>query len=142
MISGLRPPIIDEQGVAGAVDYLVSELNARGMSIRFSHQMQTERLDADLEVTIFRIVQEALDNAERHSQSKQAEVSICQQGGNIHIEIRDWGVGFDPERVGDGHFGLEGIRERARLAGGWAKVTARRARVPKSSSNCRSKPSP
>jgi signal transduction histidine kinase len=122
MISGLRPPIIDEQGVAGAVDYLVSEFNARGMAIRLMHDMPAERLFPDLETTIFRIVQEALTNVERHSHSKQAEVYVGQRDGTIRIEVRDWGNGFDPEAVADGHFGLEGIRERARLAGGWATI--------------------
>jgi PAS domain S-box-containing protein len=122
MISGLRPPIIDEQGVAGAVDYLVSEFNARGLAIRFMHDMPGDRLFPDLETTIFRIVQEALANVERHSQSKQAEVYVGQRDGTIRIEVRDWGKGFDPETIADGHFGLEGIRERARLAGGWAAI--------------------
>jgi PAS domain S-box-containing protein len=122
MISGLRPPIIDEQGVAGAVDYLVSEFNARGMQIRLMHDMPAERLFPDLETTIFRIVQEALTNVERHSQSKQAEVYVGQRDGTIRIEVRDWGDGFDTESIADGHFGLEGIRERARLAGGWATI--------------------
>jgi PAS domain S-box-containing protein len=122
MISGLRPPIIDEQGVAGAVDYLVTEFKARGMTIRFMHDMPADRLFPDLETTIFRIVQEALTNVERHSQSKQAEVYVGQRDGTIRIEVRDWGEGFDPESIADGHFGLEGIRERARLAGGWAAI--------------------
>lgn len=122
MISGLRPPIIDEQGVAGAVDYLVSEFNARGMAIRFTHDMPTDRLFPDLETAIFRIVQEALANVERHSQSKLAEVHVGQRDGTIRIVVRDCGVGFDPDSVAEGHFGLEGIRERARLAGGSASV--------------------
>jgi signal transduction histidine kinase len=124
MISGLRPPIIDEQGVAGAVDYLVSEFNARGMAVRFTHDMPAERLFPDLETTIFRIVQEALANAARHSGAKQVEVHIGQRDGTIRIEVRDRGVGFDPEAVAEGHFGLEGIRERARLAGGLATITS------------------
>ena len=125
MISGLRPPIIDEQGVVGAVDYLVSEFNARGMAIRFVHDMPADRLFPDLETTIFRIVQEALTNVERHSGAKQAEVRVRQHEETIRIEVRDPGQGFDVEGVGEGHFGLEGIRERARLMGGWAVIQSR-----------------
>lgn len=122
MISGLRPPIIDEQGVVGAVDYLVSEFNARGMAIRFVHDMPADRLFPDLETTIFRIVQEALTNVERHSGVNQAEVRVSQLAGTIRIEVSDLGQGFDPEAVGEGHFGLEGMRERARLLEGWVSI--------------------
>jgi len=125
MISGLRPPIIDEQGVSGAVDYLVSELNSRGMNVRFQHEMRSERLEADLEAAIFRIVQEALTNVERHSNSKRAEVSITQHGDRILVSVRDFGVGFDPTSIHEGHFGLEGIFERAKLLGGEAKIDSR-----------------
>jgi PAS domain S-box-containing protein len=125
MISGLRPPIIDEQGVAGAVDYLVSELNARGMNIRYQHQLAAGRLEADLEAAIFRIVQEALNNVERHSNSRRADVSIVQRGGRILVSVRDFGVGFDTSAVHEGHFGLEGICERAKLLGGEAKIDSR-----------------
>jgi signal transduction histidine kinase len=84
--------------------------------------MQAERLPGELETTIFRIVQEALTNVERHAESARAEVSITERDGVIRIEVRDRGVGFDPEAVVDGHFGLEGIRERARLSGGSAAI--------------------
>ncbi len=124
MISGLRPPVIDEQGVVGAIDYLVSEFNARGMAIRYSHEMHAERLEPDLETTIFRIVQEALTNVERHSGTKQAEVRVSQRGATIRIEVRDRGAGFDVEGVGERHYGLDGVRERARLVGGWASIVS------------------
>ena len=122
MISGLRPPIIDEQGVSGSIEYLVNELGSRGVEISFSHSMQTERLAGELETTIFRIVQEALANIERHSGADCGEVSIVERDGTIRIEVRDRGAGFDTEQVVEGHYGLEGIRERARLSGGWASI--------------------
>ncbi len=125
MISGLRPPIIDEQGVSGAVDYLVSEMNSRGMNVRFHHEMSGERLEADLEAAVFRIVQEALTNVERHSHSKRAEVSITRRGDRIVVSVRDFGVGFDPNAIHERHFGLEGISERAKLLGGEAKIDSR-----------------
>lgn len=125
MISGLRPPIIDEQGVTGAVDYLVSEINSRGMSVRFQHEMAAGRLGADLEATIFRIVQEALANVERHSNSKRARVSVHQRGDRILVAVCDDGIGFDPTAIHEGHFGLEGICERAKLLGGEAHIKSR-----------------
>jgi PAS domain S-box-containing protein len=122
MISGLRPFIIDDQGIVGGIEYLVNEHNARGQAIQFRQAMRQGRLAPDLETTVFRIVQEALSNIERHSRSPKGEVTIAHKEGRLHIVVRDWGVGFDPQAVGEGHYGLEGIRERARLAGGTATI--------------------
>ena len=71
---------------------------------------------------IYRIVQEGLSNARNHSKSKEILVSLKQRGDRLRIEIRDWGMGFDPETVREDHFGLEGIRERARLLGGKCNI--------------------
>ncbi|MEI7688337.1 MAG: PAS domain S-box protein, partial [Planctomycetota bacterium] len=109
MISGLRPLIIDEQGIVAAIEYLVSEINARGLDIKLTSAMKTRRLAAPLESTIFRIVQEALTNLERHSQSRSGQVELTEVGETIHLVIRDSGVGFDMEQPNQGHFGLEGI---------------------------------
>ena len=58
------------------------------------------RLEPLLETAIYRIVQEALSNVRRHSRSDRAEVRITQLGDRVEVEIRDWGVGFDPASVG------------------------------------------
>ena len=74
---------------------------------------------------IYRIVQEGLTNARNHSQSKKILVSLKQRGDRLRIEICDWGVGFDPNTVMRNHFGLEGIRERARLLGGKCRIRSK-----------------
>ena len=122
MISGLRPPIIDEQGVVAAIEYLVSELNAQDMNVRLEHELHVERFAPVVEAALFRIVQEALTNVQRHSQSKFAQVVLKQRDATLRLEVRDFGVGFDTDSVGGGHFGLQGIRERARLLGGTASI--------------------
>jgi signal transduction histidine kinase len=66
-----------------------------------------------------------LNNVERHSNSRRAAVSIVQRGGRILVSVRDFGVGFDTSAVHEGHFGLEGICERAKLLGGEAKIDSR-----------------
>jgi len=68
-----------------------------------------------LENTIFRIVQESLANARRHSQSMKVRIRVVQREDGIRIEVQDWGVGFNPRKIAEGHFGLEGIKERTRL---------------------------
>ena len=78
-----------------------------------------------MENVIYRIVQEGLSNARNHSKSKKIRVSLKQRGDRLRIEIRDWGVGFDPKLVQEDHFGLEGIRERARLLGGKCSIKSK-----------------
>jgi signal transduction histidine kinase len=123
LIRGLRPPILDESGIVAAVQSLAAESPERGgPQVEFVHHVQFDRLPPQLESIIFRIVQEALTNARRHSRSDRVRLAVLQQDGRIRIEVQDWGVGFDPAKVEEGHFGLEGIRQRARLLGGRADI--------------------
>ncbi len=75
-----------------------------------------------MENAIYRIVQEGLTNACRHSKSQRVRVELMQRGDLLQIKVQDWGEGFDPARVDADRFGLEGIRQRARLLGGSASV--------------------
>jgi signal transduction histidine kinase len=75
-----------------------------------------------LENAIYRILQESLTNARRYSQSERVLVRLIQGDRYIRIEVQDSGIGFNPREVGYGHFGLEGIQERARLFGGSATI--------------------
>jgi signal transduction histidine kinase len=119
LIGGLRPPFLDEAGVVAAVEYLVDEASRRGgPKIEFVHDLPGQRLEPRLEVAIFRILQESLNNALAHSRSNRVRLALVQSGHRLRIEIEDWGVGFDPAKVKPDRFGLEGIRERARLFGG------------------------
>jgi signal transduction histidine kinase len=123
LISGLRPPILDEAGILAAVDYLVCEYRERsGIDIMFKHDFQAVRLAAPLESAVFRIVQESLTNACRHSKSDFIRVELHELGHRVQIVIFDEGVGFDPSLVSDDRFGLRSIRERARLLGGTAEI--------------------
>ena len=86
--------------------------------------MEFDRLAPSLEIAAFRIVQECLTNACRYSKSRKVRIELRQIDGRMRIDVQDWGIGFDPERVQSGHFGLEGIRERARLLDGVAIIRA------------------
>ncbi len=123
LISGLRPPILDEFGIVAAVDYLICECREHdSVEITFLHDVRFARIAPPLESAIFRIVQESLTNACRHSKSDKIHVELLEKDEQIHIEVRDWGVGFDRDHVNEQHFGLRGIRERARLLGGKAVI--------------------
>jgi len=83
----------------------------------------TFRLPPSLENAIYRIAQEGLANACKHSQSERVRLSLVRQKGSfVRLEIRDLGVGFSPSQAEQGRFGLEGIQERTRLLGGQATI--------------------
>ncbi|MBN1591078.1 MAG: PAS domain-containing protein [Pirellulales bacterium] len=119
LISGLRPPILDELGIVAAIEYLVCECQEQGgPRVEFHHNLEDSPFPSTLEIAIFRIVQESLTNARHHSQSDRVKLTLLERDGRLQIDVRDWGVGFDPTKVKARHFGLEGLRERARLLGG------------------------
>lgn len=126
VMSGLRPPILDEAGIVLAISYLVAEQTVPGeLDIDFLHRVSFDRLDPLLEGTLFRIVQEALTNIKRHSKAKRAEIKLTERYGRLHLAIYDQGVGFDLAQVPDDRFGLKGIRKRADLLGGQAKIASK-----------------
>ena len=119
LVAGLRSPILDESGVVEAIAYLVHEEGRDNEpKIDFHNRVEFDRLDPTMENAIYRIAQEGLTNARKYSKSEKIRVSLVQRGKRIRIEIRDWGVGFNPEAVPQNHFGLEGVRQRAKLLGG------------------------
>lgn len=121
VISGLRPPILDELGVTAAIQYLVNEIPRQQPAIEFQHDLEEDRFSPPVETALFRIAQEAISNVVRHSGADKAKVFLVQQGAEILLEIEDGGCGFRIEEVSRG-FGLQSIRERARLLGGQAII--------------------
>ena len=123
LIAGVRPPILDESGVVEAISHLVHEEGRdKSPKIEYRSRVDFDRLDPTLENGIYRIAQEALANACQYSKSEKVQVSLVQHGDQVRIEVRDWGIGFDPKAVPKNHFGLEGIRQRARLLGGKCSI--------------------
>jgi PAS domain S-box-containing protein len=123
LIGGVRPPILDESGVVAAIAHLVNEHRLQnGPTIELESNVSFDRLVPIQENAIYRIVQEGLSNACNHSQSPKVRVELMQRDETLRVKIQDWGVGFDPRTVKEDRFGLEGIRERARLLGGKADV--------------------
>ncbi len=117
LIAGLRPPALDELGIVEAIETLVADARIEIPRVEFVHALPEERLPDALETAIFRIVQESLTNARRHSRAKSAEVRVEQVPAGVHVLVHDDGRGFNPLAVQDRHFGLEGIRQRCRLFG-------------------------
>ncbi len=116
----LHPPLLDESGLAAALSWYVQGLMERSsLSIELSIPRDLGRFPRELELTVFRIVQESLTNIHRHSGSKTAEIGVRREAENIFLEIQDRGRGISPEKLtsiqahGSG-VGIQGMRERVR----------------------------
>lgn len=123
VVAGLGPPVLEEFGIIAAIEHLAeTHQSDGGPEIAVVSKGPFGRLAAPLENAVFRIVQETLANACRHSRSDRVRVELGCDAGQLHVCVEDWGVGFDPRKVDERHFGLRGVRERARLLGGQAVI--------------------
>lgn len=107
MIGGLRPLILDELGLAAAVEFVVDESKTRdGPCIEFRCDLRTSRFHADVEDAAFRIVQELLRNALRHSDSPKIIVEVVEEQDRLRVSVEDFGCGFERADVSDDCLGL------------------------------------
>ena len=97
---------------------------ATGLPCELDVELKSE-LPSSIVETSLRIVSESLTNVARHAQASHAWVRVEENSSQVCLEVRDDGQGFDPEAVKAGHYGLLGMRERARLVGGTLDVTSK-----------------
>lgn len=121
----LRPSSLGNLGLVPALEILSREF-AAGASVRVELALQPVRLDPQSELTVFRLVQEALNNAAKYAQAKTVRISLAAVGDRAAISVVDDGVGFDTG-VGAG-FGLLGMRYRVEGEGGRLLVESRPGR--------------
>jgi signal transduction histidine kinase len=122
----LHPPLVDELGFTSAArTYLEGFSRRTGVKISFDLPDSEERLPRDLELTLFRVLQEALTNIQRHSKSTTAEVQLSANAKMATLKVRDHGVGLPPEIIQSFHengtsvgVGLAGMKERVRERNG------------------------
>jgi PAS domain S-box-containing protein len=116
----LHPPLLDENGLSQAIHWYMQGLKERSdLEIELSVPENFGRLPADLELTIFRIVQEGLTNIHRHSGSKTATIRLSRSADSVLLRIEDHGKGISPEklvaiRAQRTGVGITGMRERVR----------------------------
>jgi signal transduction histidine kinase len=130
VISNLRPTALDDFGLAAAVRLQIEQLSSEGWDIDYTENLGERRLPPPIETALFRIVQEALNNVHKHAGSTRALVSLMAEDGRVHLIVRDWGNGFEPDRLSGGtsageRVGLPGMKERAALIGGTCIVASR-----------------
>lgn len=119
----LRPIYLEDLGLVTALDMLAREISQNtGLAITFQRNGQERRLPREVELSLYRIAQEALTNVVKHSQATTAGLEITFDEGETTLQVTDNGIGFDiPKSPTDfapnGHFGLLGIHERVDLIG-------------------------
>jgi signal transduction histidine kinase len=119
-IQALRASPLEEWGLAGALRHLGTAVESRSsLTVGFDIDGELGEIAPHLEQAIYRITDEAITNAVRHSQASRVEVLLDAKGRRLRLEVSDDGHGFDPSAdVPNGHVGLEGMRERAQMVGG------------------------
>ncbi len=118
VIRGVRPAVLDNSGIEGVLEDLVGQFATSGMMVTSKCDPGIGRLPEMIQTTIYRIVQEALNNAKKHSGTDVVRIELKQSGGNLHLVVCDFGCGFDVESARERGFGLVGMAERVRLHGG------------------------
>jgi signal transduction histidine kinase len=130
LIADLRPSALDELGLGAALEALGERVSMGGavtveMKIGLVSQPEDDsgRLAREIEDTVYRLVQEALNNAVQHAETERASVDVTESERKLRVRISDEGRGFDPDAGSDG-FGLVGMRERITLAGGTLELAS------------------
>jgi len=132
MLKTLRPAMLDDLGILATINWLCREVETiyEGVTVERQTDLDEEEIPAALKVPIFRILQEAMNNAVKHSRCDRIQVELSRSDGGIRLEVRDNGRGFPstPEAMDaeDGAgMGLTGMRERAELSGGRFQIESR-----------------
>ena len=127
----LRPSVLEHLGLAVVLHDTGRAFAKRtGVALKLSCAPLIKRLPAAIELTLYRILQEALKNVEKHARARHVTVRLTKPDGTVQLTINDDGIGFDPDhparqRKKNG-LGLLGMRERATAAGGTLKIKSAR----------------
>jgi two-component system sensor histidine kinase DegS len=124
IIFDLRPMTIDDLGLVPTLRRVLDNLRERtGITAEIRVMGQERRIESYLEVGLFRIIQETLNNVEKHAKAQVVLVKLDFDQRFVAAVVADNGLGFDPEvMVGNEHFGLMGIKERMRILGGEIQI--------------------
>jgi len=126
----LHPPLLDEAGLFSALSWYTSGLTQRsGLEVRLEMTEDFGRLPRDIELAVFRLIQESLTNIHRHSGSKTATIRVSRADDSVEVEVRDQGKGMNPDelqkiREGGSGVGIRGMRERLGQFGGELRINS------------------
>jgi PAS domain S-box-containing protein len=131
VIANLRPTVLDDLGLAAAISLEIERLSEEGYQVDYEEHLEEERLPGEVEITLFRVAQEALTNIRKHARTQWIRIELRRRDGEVYLEVRDFGRGFDPaalETLGAGpgeRVGFAGMRERVGMLGGELEIQSR-----------------
>ena len=123
----LRPKVLDDFGLVAALERLTQSFGEQtGMSVHFQQTWPTsDRLPAEIETALYRIVQESLTNIVKHARATSVSVVLTRKDDSVSVVVEDDGVGFEPHRAREDGIGLVGMEERVALLGGRLAIESR-----------------
>jgi two-component system nitrate/nitrite sensor histidine kinase NarX len=117
LLAELRPSTLTDSSLGDLLQLLGNALSGR-LNVPVTVTVTEDfTLPADIQITFYRICQEALYNIAKHAKASHVEMDLAQTGDTTELRIRDDGVGFDPQQTFSGHYGLSMMRERAEAVG-------------------------
>jgi signal transduction histidine kinase len=127
VLTGLRPPALDELGLSHALRQSLEDLKTDGMDCRFNEVGTPVRLPSSMEIAVYRVVQETLTNIRKHANATKVNLRLQFQPDKLLVEVRDNGRGFDLSQTLDsaisvGHMGLLGMKQRVETLGGDIRI--------------------
>ena len=129
----LRPALLDDLGLPAALEHIANELAQRsGLKVSLSPRVHEEHLPELQAVSLFRVAQEALRNAERHARASQIDILLDDADNELVLRITDDGIGFDVKNIEqsrDRGIGLTNMRERVERNGGTFQLTSQPGRT-------------
>ncbi|MFL5944034.1 MAG: GAF domain-containing protein [Gaiellaceae bacterium] len=121
----LRPKALDDFGLVAALERLAASFSeSSGIEVDLESQLGDDRVPADVETTVYRIVQEALTNIVKHAGANKVSILLVRREDSVTAIVEDDGRGFDPDAVDSERLGLTGMRERVELHDGRLTVEA------------------
>ena len=124
---GLYPPTLESLGLVAALRQLARDSDGHAkVTVSCARDLGARRFDPSVEIALFRIAQEALNNAQRHSKSDRVGLRLQLRDDRLHLVVRDDGAGFRPEDAEGRGLGLTTMRERAQAVGGELQIDSRK----------------
>lgn len=123
IIEDLRPSSLSNLGLTAALEILTRE-HAEGTGIEVETNLEAVELTEATQLTVYRLVQEALTNISKYAKAKKVLVTVHGYPTHVAVQVRDDGAGFDPAGVGPTSHGLAGMRHRVEAAGGRLTITS------------------
>ncbi len=124
MARQLRPTALDDLGLSAAIAGQIEQLGRNDVEAAFEVNGDLSGIDPDVQLVIYRVSQEALGNAVRHSRAEHIKVELNRLPGRVELAVIDDGTGFTFAEATSG-LGLGGMRERAILVGGDLQIESR-----------------